>query len=291
MKTPLRSAHHRRRFFSSSLLAIALGLLISRSAEGFVFPASITVPVVAEAAGASGEFFRTSIAISNRGATSVFFYVIAFPEITGDSVPYSSCNRDPRYPTGQEVTPGATVVIGSESFRNSIEPDPAKPAVGFLEVTPSDPSRLPDLVVRTRIYAETAEGTFGQEIPSIRGSEGFLPGERTLQLFGLQKDASGTRTNVGIFIPPSECGTTGGAPASVRLSSFWSNGQQNSPSLDIEATVGGITRIDDVFGRVGVTGACEDCRIAIFSPVNFFAYASIVDGGTSDPTFVAGQPQ
>jgi hypothetical protein len=262
------------------LSPLLLGLLLSTAGTAAAqFPPSITVPVVTDADGAAGERFRTSFAVTNRGQRSIFFYIFPRPEGV------STCDREPGFPSGQELTAGATQTFEAGTFLEWL----GSSGTGFLEIVPADPSRLGELAVTTRIRAETAEGTFGQEIPSFRSDAPSPPAGVGVHLIGLQKGEDGTRTNLGIFVLPASCNVHPGDSVRVDVRAFWPTGGQAAPVRSWQAPVAGLLRISDVFAELGLSPFCTDCRISVHSSAPLFAWASVVEGGTSDPTLVTGR--
>lgn len=266
------------------LLVGALGTIppgVTIAADTSPYPASVTIPVVTDAPGAAGERFRTVITISNRGSVNLYFSFLPWPEGT------PTCDRSPGIPSGRELTAGSSLTFSATELAFGFGPT----GTGFLEVVPSDRSRLDDLVVRARLYAETGAGTLGQEIPVFRSTDPLSTDGVNVHLVGLGRSPEGTRTNVGILIPTRGCGIAPGQTVPVRLTAYWASGAQNGEPRSWQAPIGGLARINDVFAALGLGDNCPDCRIAVSSPLPVVAFASVVEAGTSDPTFVEGRLQ
>lgn len=264
-----------------ALIALSLWLAPMAGAVQAAFPWTVTIPVITDARGAAGERFRTVISVSNKGATNVALTLLALPEKV------TTCDRDPYLPSFQELTPGATVTFSAEAFLELI----GASGTGFLEVVPSGDARLPDVSVQVRLFAQTGNGTYGQEIPVIRSDEAPPPAGVPVHLIGLKRTPQGSRTNLLVFVPTSACGSLPLNQARITVSSRWSSGEPNAPSKEFDVPIGGLVRVNDVFARLGAPANCPDCRLVLTSPTTFHAFASVVEEGTSDPTLVTGEFQ
>jgi hypothetical protein len=133
-----------------------------------------------------------------------------------------------------------------------------------------------DLIVMSRTFNLTEDGTFGQTIPGREASEGIADGDVGV-LMQLHEN-NDYRTNVGFL-------NTSGAEATVTVEYYAEDGAflgseqvtlRPYEQLQLNRAFTRVTAQDVVNGRV---------EIAVSGgPV--MAYASVVDNGTSDPSYI-----
>lgn len=152
--------------------------------------------------------------------------------------------------------------------------------VGAVHFTSPDPFE-----VTSRIYAQTADGTFGQFAP------GLAPGVAKTKGAVLQMKASGARgqrgtfrTNVGV-VNPAGADTTVQWRLYDRNSALAGTGSTTLPPFGVSFP---IAMADPFFwGNTVAAGAdLSDAWISYTASNPVFVYASVLDNGTEDQTFV-----
>jgi hypothetical protein len=145
---------------------------------------------------------------------------------------------------------------------------------GSIEVSSDVP-----VIVTARTYSESDEGTFGQYLPGASPGQGLSLGKRGVvpQL----KKTPDFRCNVGFL-------NLGSSTCSVRVTLYSANGNQLGASMTTSVGAGQWKQINDVFGEAGVN-QCE-LGYAIVEVLTadglIWAYASVVDNRTDDPTTI-----
>lgn len=132
-----------------------------------------------------------------------------------------------------------------------------------------------DFAATAKIYAQAANGQLGQFEVGIDSSQALLKGA-ILQL----KSNAAFRTNVGMQ-------NTEGATATVALTLYGKDNavvKETSLTLPPHAVVAP-TEISALMGG-GITADLSDCWLSFDSNRALAAYGSVVDNGTTDPTFV-----
>ncbi|HVR38852.1 MAG TPA: hypothetical protein VMU84_07125 [Thermoanaerobaculia bacterium] len=144
--------------------------------------------------------------------------------------------------------------------------------LGAIMLTSSD-----DFIATSRIYAIVAAGTLGQFsdalAPSLALSKGVL-----LQL----KSNASFRTNIG-FANPANASTT----ITFRLYDKANALVATVPMTVAAYEVKGPTNVSAIFP--GVTADLSDAWVSFTSTNPIFAYASVIDQGTTDPTLINAQ--
>lgn len=133
-----------------------------------------------------------------------------------------------------------------------------------------------DFAATARIYAQAASGTLGQFETAV-GTGGALAKGAILQL----KSNAAFRTNVGIQ-------NTEAAVATVALTLYGASNEvvkENTLTIQPRGVVAP-TEIATLMGG-GITADLSDCWISFDSDRALAAYGSVVDNGTTDPTFVS----
>jgi len=147
-------------------------------------------------------------------------------------------------------------------------------SAGSVEVQSTRP-----VIVTARTYNEGAAGTFGQFLPGVDdssvisyGREGILP-----QI----KKTSAFRTNIGFV-------NSGGSSVTVRTKLYSSSGSQLGSTVTTTIPARQWKQENDVFQRAGVS-SCDLGYASVEVTTNgatVWAYASVVDNGTGDPTTI-----
>lgn len=217
------------------------------------------VPAAARAAGGNGTFWRTDLTIANAGSTTASVEVTFLDRDVDNSA---------ASPVRVELLAGRSLVLadvaGGLFGRSS--------AAGALRLASAEPK----LVVSSRTYTDSVSaGTFGQGIPGRPLSAAIVPGE-TAEIAGLVENAS-FRTNLG-FVNASS------APVTVRVAFVGEDGD----SLGIRTwelppfAAKQVSRVLLALGYPSVEGVRASVSLVTGGAV--FAYASMVDGTSGDPT-------
>lgn len=138
-------------------------------------------------------------------------------------------------------------------------------------------SSTDDFVATQRIYAQATGGTLGQFVPGLEVSTAKKAGV-LIQL----KSSAAFRTNIGVVNPNT-------VPASVTWRLYDKNNAlvaTGSPmTMPAYAVIGPTNMTGTLFFNPG-TADLSDAWVGYTSDQAIFAYASVVDNGTTDPTFI-----
>jgi PKD repeat protein len=218
------------------------------------------VPAIAHAPGVSGTQWRTDVAAVNRSgspAALTLTYYSSSPPMTATT----------------NLAHGAAV-----EWRNILESlfgiNLGAITQGLLSVASTMP-----LAITSRTYNQAPDGTFGQYLPALTVShgtagdeEGVLPQLRSNVEF---------RTNVGLV-------NLGNGPETALLRLFGPDGAQIGTTQIVAVEAGRWIQINDIFRTAGA--GSHDVAYATVTAVNenavLWAYASVVDNSTGDPTTI-----
>lgn len=215
------------------------------------------IPAAAHAEGAQGSVWRTKLVLRSFDDESRTVTVTLLPQGTDNSA--------------MQLEQQVTLPAGSTlQLDDAVQQLFGVTGAGGLRVeAPSD-----RLLVTSRTYNLSDEGTFGQSIPAVR-DEAVVPAHSSAILVGL----AGTddfRTNVGWVNADGE-----GIEVMVRL--YAASGQLLSERTFHERPLGQ-TQFE-LFGRMGVTPVA-DAYAAVIANGRVQPYASVVAGGSNDPIYV-----
>jgi len=141
--------------------------------------------------------------------------------------------------------------------------------LGAIRLTSSD-----DFEATSRIYAQTATGTLGQFVP------GLQPGEAKTKGALLQLKSSATfRTNLGAV-------NSANATTNVVWKLYDKNNAVVSTKNETMQPFGVIAPSNIAGYFAGVTADLSDAWISFTSDNPIFAYGSVIDNATTDPTFI-----
>ncbi len=224
------------------------------------------VPFIAHWPGASNTAWRSDVAAVNRSSTS-----------TTVTLSYRSVTDSMTATYGTTLAAGGTVVwrdvlvavLGLAAGATN---------KGTLHVSADVP-----LVVASRTYNQVAAGTYGQFVPALTvtgvltaGVTGVLP---------LLSQGSAYRTNAGI----ANLSTSG--TCSVRFRLFGPTGLQLGNPVTLSALAGRFFQQDVIF-NAAAAGSHDDAyaTVEVLTPgCTAWAYASVIDNATGDPTTVPVQ--
>lgn len=217
---------------------------------------------VAHAPGAGGTTWRTDIAAVYLGGDNVQFE----PEFTA-------------YNGGTTTVAEATIVgpgtVGwTDVLVSLFGQNPAASVKGTLTF-----ASMPDLYVTARTYNQTAGGTFGQYLPAVTAAEGF--GVGAVGVIPQLKKNTGFRSNLGVLnLSPFD------VVAEIRL--YNSSGAQAGDVATRTVRANEYFQIDDVFSKLsaGELNTAYGTIQVKTSGGRVWAYGSVVDNSTGDPTTI-----
>jgi hypothetical protein len=147
-------------------------------------------------------------------------------------------------------------------------------SAGSVEVASDVP-----VLVTARTYNQSSSGTFGQYLPGADAGRALTSGQ--LGVLPQIKNTSSFRTNVGFV-------NLGTSPCTVRVRLYSASGVQLGSSVSRSANPGEWSQINDVYDVAGA--GSSNLGMATVEVVSgdgpIWAYASVVDNTSNDPTTV-----
>lgn len=213
---------------------------------------------VASRPGLGGTSWRTTLSVANPGSaatdvTLVYRYTVG------------SATAATSVPAGGIV--GWDDVVGSLFGAPGI-------SAGAVEVCSPVP-----VVLQARTYNDASTGTYGQYLPGVAEGEALAGGE--VGLLGQLRKSDDYRTNVGfVNLGDADCG--------VRVTLRSDEGDPLGIALNRTIPAGEWYQLNDVFTVAGVSAAdLATATVEVTTPGGrVWAYASVVDNGSGDPTTV-----
>ena len=216
------------------------------------------VPGVAHVSGVGGSEWRTALCVTNASAATT---TLTLTYTTGSSSIIRTFRMD-----AYSVHEWADVAV--ELFGRTQQ------SSGSVEIISREP-----VMVTARTYNVTEAGTFGQFMPGLdesavlsEGQIGFLPQIRRSPAF---------RTNIGLQNRTA-------LPTTVEVTLFDAHGAALGDVIEVTIPPVGWTQVNDVFTEAGA-GPCElGCATVVVTTARgqVWAYASVVDNRTGDPTTI-----
>ncbi len=234
-------------------------LVLPAATPGIVMM-NVPVPDIYLAIGGSVGVFKTDTRIFNPSNSKDI-------SITASLLPVG--NVDNTSASSKAITvPKRTMVIYDDVASSLF----GTTGLGAIRLTSSD-----DFIASSRIRASVSGGTNGQFVPGMHIAQALTKGVIT-QL----KSSSVFRTNVGLVNPNP---TT----TSVTLKLFDRNSKLVAQTVISMPPFGviGPTNIAATF-PAAATADVSDAWVSWESSQGIFAYGSVIDNGTTDPTFVPG---
>ncbi|HVN75460.1 MAG TPA: PKD domain-containing protein [Thermoanaerobaculaceae bacterium] len=222
------------------------------------------VPVASHANGLNSSQWRSDLGLLNPGGSTANVEVV----FVGDSA---------------NLSKAVSVAAGTQSMMTDVVGQLGGSGSGALEVTSDRP-----LFVTTRTYNQVssaatcyARGTQGQDYPAVASSGGLTAGQ-TAYLAGLTEDAS-YHTNIGIVDT--------GATNAVVLVKLYNGAGTNLAQYTVRPSAGEWIQATQPFkSQAGQTAMASGyATVTIQSGSGVFAFASVIDNITNDPTTVAMQ--
>jgi hypothetical protein len=281
--------------FSLGVLSVLMFASVA-SANTFGAADIVYLPAVARLEGAGGAFFKTDVTITNTSTSSVVVQV-AYVEGSGDNS--AAPNTLITLPT---FLPGERREL-IDIAKSALNRDTANGYLIFFacreggncadcDINPGD---CLNIAVQGRIYNDTAGGTFGQSFPGVpwysyAALTSTTQGTDRLSINGVRNNTN-YRTNIGLVNASQFSSTV------LRLRLFNSAGTQIA---EMDQTLGPLGRIQFPVTQIAA-GFSGDGYVTVeqisATPVSgqtdavpgFFAYGSLLDNRTSDPTTLAAQ--
>ena len=227
-------------------------------------PPVIWVPVASHNPGLNQSQWRSDLGLLNPGA------VTANVQITF-------------YGSGGVVSGPTYVPAGTQSILTDVVGQLGGSGSGAIEVAPDQP-----LKVTARTYNQVsstascyANGTQGQDYPAVAADDGLAAGQ-TAYLAGLTENAS-YRCNIGVV-------NTGTGTATVLVELYDGAGTELA-SYPVTLTAGQwLQETQPFFGKAQQTAMDRGyATITVQTGSGVFAFASVIDNITNDPTTVSMQ--
>lgn len=224
-------------------------------------PFGSVVPAAAHAPGALGSLWRTDVALVNASGGAASLTATYLP--SGGGAPRTFRGT---LDAGTRLFPDVLVTLFGV--------DAAARSSGAIRV--SSDRRL---VVSSRTWNAAESGTYGAHLGGVDERRAVTPGRPGI-LPQLSSGAA-TRTNVGLT-------NLGGAAAVAVVRLLDADGRALGHETVVEVPAGTLVQVDDVFRACGA-GAAAVARGEVevrTAGGKVFAYASVIDNATSDPTIV-----
>jgi hypothetical protein len=281
--------------FAFALLSMLVFASVAR-ANTFGAADIVYLPAVARLQGAAGAFFKTDVTITNT-STSPVVVSVAYVEGSGDnSAAPSTLVTLPTFLPGErrELIDIAQSALNRETANGYLIFFACREG-GNCTDCDSSPGDCLNIAVQGRIYNDTATGTFGQSFPGVpwysyAAFTSTTQGTDRLSINGVRNDTN-YRTNVGVVNASQFSSTV------LRLRLFNATGTQIG---EMEQTLGPLGRIQFPVTQIAA-GFSGNGYVTVeqisATPVpgqtdalpGFFAYGSLLDNRTSDPTTLAAQ--
>jgi hypothetical protein len=239
---------------SGSLLVAGQTVEVDQLASG----SRCMVGGIAETAGAAGTRWKSSLALANPGSAAVEATLTYRHEDGTDTA---------------ELTIEGGHIVESTNVAGALfgRPDSS----GLVDIQATD-----QLVVSARTYNDAPNGTYGQYLPAVRPAGGIAAGD--LGVLSQLASNDSFRTNIGFV-------NLGATAASVRIRLRDGGGAARGSEIVESVPAGRWLQVNRVFQEADA-GTCQGCYALIDlvggtgGPV--WAYASVVDNGSGDPTTI-----
>ena len=227
-----------------------------------VGPAALQQAVagIAHAEGSMASVWRSNLAAVNPGTRQAQLVLTYAPY--GGGTPIARTHT---------LAPGATHEW-QDLLVSLFGLSPSASVKGTVQVTSTAPVHA-----SARTYNQGADGTFGQYLPAIAATGALNPGERGIipQL----KASEGFRSNLGIL-------NAGLTPVTVEVRLYGASGAQAGSTITRTVPVGQYWQQNNVFDEVGAGNqSIAYATVEVMSANGLaWAFGSVVDNGTNDPT-------
>ncbi|MBV9496747.1 MAG: hypothetical protein JOZ54_21055 [Acidobacteria bacterium] len=281
--------------FALAMLSTLMFAAVS-NANAFRAADIVYLPAVARLQGAGGSFFKTDVTIINT-STSRAVVQVAYLEGSGDNSPaLNALITLPTFAPGErrELIDIARSALNRETANGSLIFFACREG-GNCTSCDSNAGECLDIAVQGRIYNDTPGGTYGQSFPGIpwysyAALTSTNDGTDRLSINGVRNTAN-YRTNIGLVNASQFSSTV------LRLRVFNSIGAQVG---EMDQPLGPLGRVQLPVTQIAV-GFTGDGYVTVeqvsATPTaghtdavpGFFAYGSLLDNRTSDPTTLEAQ--
>ena len=218
------------------------------------------VPAMAHNPGSSGTQWRSDLAVANTSSSTASLTLTY----------YSSSSPVVRSTTlaGNGTTKWGNVLESLFGVASGTSTQ------GTVVISANVP-----LAIVARTYNQAPSGTYGQFYPAVRSAHTIVSGQ-TAYLPGLEKSTA-FRTNVGAI-------NLGSSTCTVQFGVYTGSGVQVGSNVTSSVPAERWAQLNDLFGTAGAGN--QSVAYAKVQPVSsgcqIWAYASVVDNATGDPTTV-----
>ncbi len=243
----------------SGAIAVADRSLSVSQAAGPVASTAL-VGGIAEAPGAAGTRWRSDLAVLNPSAQATALTLVY--RHGGGQVERSATLEGAGLASWPRAPLELFGVTGSSS--------------GSVEVESDHP-----VIVTARTYNTAPAGTYGQFLPGATLADGLAAGGAAV--LGPLASNDLFRTNIGFV-------DVGGAGGAGTIALFSSGGAALGTALEVDVEESGWAQLNRVFEAAGA-GACDACYAVVSASgggAALWAYASVVDNASGDPTTLPG---
>ena len=279
-------------------LGVLFMLIFTAAANASTFRAAdiVYLPAVARLQGGAGAFFKTDVTIINTSTARVVVQV-AYVEGSGDnSTAPNTLITLPTFAPGErrELIDIALSALNRDTANGYLIFFSCREG-GNCTTCDTNGGDCLDITVQGRIYNDTPGGTFGQSFPGLpwygfAALNSTTEGTDRLSINGVRNNAN-YRTNIGLVNASQFSSTV------LRLRLFNNSGTQVGA---MDQTLGPLGRIQFPVTQIagGFTGdgyVTVEQVSATAAPgqtdavPGFFAYGSLLDNRTSDPTTLEAQ--
>ncbi len=222
---------------------------------------SYFIPAVSHAPGAAGSLWRSDVAAVSLSASPSRVTLTFYP--TGGS------------PVSQTLTLDSQCTVEwSDVLASVFGTASSGAASGALRVDSEQA-----LLLSSRTFNQGSTGTYGAYLPAFTAAQALQPGR--MGYLAQLKRSSAFRTNVGVMNP----GTIS-VQVAVRLND--ANGNLAGVEKLMTVPPGGMVQENDIFGTTGAGDhSIAFASLEVRTPGGLaWAYASVIDNATGDPTIV-----
>jgi len=225
----------------------------------FPFASTTVIPAVAHVGGAQGTAWVTDVVFHNPGSEPVTIYAFFMESDTDSS------NTEPvriTVPADQSYLFDDVVQTFFGATRST----------GAILIGADRP-----LMVSSRTYNNSAEGTYGQYIAGLELNDALTAGESATVI---QLSAGSFRSNLGVA-------NTSDEPIKV-VAEIYSGTGQRLDTRNLQVPPWSHLQINGVFAGAGTSNLADGYAVLRCSTSNalWFAYASVVDNRSGDPVYI-----
>jgi PKD repeat protein len=225
----------------------------------------VMVPAVAHLDGANGSLWRTDLELFNGSERSQTLTLeLLLRDQSGIPAPEAATI---------ELAPGTATRI--EDALDSLF---STSGAGALWVTFEEQG----IIITSRTYTDSAQGTYGQQVPAYSTSQALLPLDRgrLIQLAHSADDQSGFRTNLGLV---NDCSRW----MSARVDLYGDDGDLlGSRSYTLQPST--FRQINNIFAEVTASPVSNGFAVVRTTTpgCRLYTYASVVENRSNDPIFI-----